>query len=116
MKSKEFKTLDEQIDILKSKRRTALKGLLRDQTKRQRLIVHTKSLTERKQNLQFRFLLQIAVFVGRKTDIGQKQTAQGETQQNERNRRQRDDSFFHWPGLLSKNQMENQKRKYRNGL
>ncbi|MCQ2789242.1 MAG: AAA domain-containing protein, partial [bacterium] len=43
-------------DILKSKRRTALKGLLRDQTKRQRLIVHTKSLTEKKQNLQNRLL------------------------------------------------------------
>ncbi len=44
------------IDILKGKRREALKSLLRDQTKRQRLIVHTKSLTERKQNLQNRLL------------------------------------------------------------
>lgn len=44
------------IDILKGRRREALKGLLRDQTKRQRLIVHTKSLTERKKNLQNRLL------------------------------------------------------------
>lgn len=44
------------IDILKGKRREALKGLLRDQTKRQRLIVHTKSLVERKKNLQNRLL------------------------------------------------------------
>lgn len=44
------------IDILKGRRREALKGLLRDQTKRQRLIVHTKSLVERKKNLQNRLL------------------------------------------------------------
>lgn len=44
------------IDILKNKRRESLKGLLRDQTKRQRLIVHTKSLIERKKNLQNRLL------------------------------------------------------------
>ncbi len=44
------------IDILKGKRREALKGLLRDQTKRQRLIVHTKSIVERKKNLQNRLL------------------------------------------------------------
>lgn len=44
------------IDILKGKRREALKGLLRDQTKRQRLIIHTKSLVERKKNLQNRLL------------------------------------------------------------
>lgn len=44
------------IDILKGKRREALKGLLRDQVKRQRLIVHTKSLVERKKNLQNRLL------------------------------------------------------------
>lgn len=44
------------VDILKGKRREALKGLLRDQTKRQRLIVHTKSLVERKKNLQNRLL------------------------------------------------------------
>jgi len=44
------------IDILKSKRREALKGLLRDQIKRQRLIIHTKSLVERKKNLQNRLL------------------------------------------------------------
>ncbi len=44
------------IDILKGKRRTSLKGLLRDQVKRQRLIVHTKALVTRKQNLQNRLL------------------------------------------------------------
>lgn len=44
------------VDILKGKRREALKGLLRDQIKRQRLIVHTKSLVERKKNLQNRLL------------------------------------------------------------
>jgi len=44
------------IDILKGKRRESLKGLLRDQVKRQRLIIHTKSLIERKKNLQNRLL------------------------------------------------------------
>lgn len=44
------------VDILKGKRRESLKGLLRDQIKRQRLIVHTKSLVERKKNLQNRLL------------------------------------------------------------
>ena len=44
------------VDILKNRRRESLKGLLRDQTKRQRLIVHTKSLVERKKNLQNRLL------------------------------------------------------------
>jgi len=44
------------IDILKGKRRESLKGLLRDQVKRQRLIIHTKSLVERKKNLQNRLL------------------------------------------------------------
>ncbi len=44
------------IEILRSKRRESLKGLLRDQTKRQRLIVHTKALVERKKNLQNRLL------------------------------------------------------------
>ncbi|MBR6164131.1 AAA family ATPase [bacterium] len=44
------------IEILRSKRREALKGLLRDQVKRQRLIVHTKALVERKKNLQNRLL------------------------------------------------------------
>lgn len=44
------------VDILRSKRRESLKGLLRDQTKRQRLIIHTKSLVERKKNLQNRLL------------------------------------------------------------
>ena len=44
------------VEILKNKRREALKGLLRDQVKRQRLIVHTKALVERKRNLQNRLL------------------------------------------------------------
>lgn len=44
------------VDILKGKRRESLKGLLRDQVKRQRLIIHTKSLVERKKNLQNRLL------------------------------------------------------------
>lgn len=44
------------IDILKSKRREALKGLMRDPVKRQRLFVHSKSLVERKKNLQSRVL------------------------------------------------------------
>ena len=51
---KQQKTLA--VDILKNKRRESLKGLLRDQVKRQRLIVHTKSLVERKRNLQNRIL------------------------------------------------------------
>ncbi len=50
------KTAHLAIDILKEQRREALKGLLRDQVKRQRLIVHTKSLVERKKNLQNRLL------------------------------------------------------------
>ena len=44
------------IDILKSKRRTALKSLMQDPVKRQRLFVHSKSLVERRQNLQNRLL------------------------------------------------------------
>ena len=44
------------IEILKGKRRSSLKGLLRDQVKRQRLIVHTKALVTRKKNLQNRLL------------------------------------------------------------
>ncbi|MCQ2753525.1 MAG: AAA domain-containing protein [bacterium] len=44
------------IDILKSKRREALKGLMRDSVKRQRIFVHSKSLVERRQNLQNRLL------------------------------------------------------------
>lgn len=44
------------VNILKNRRREALKGLLRDQIKRQRLIVHSKSLVERKKNLQNRIL------------------------------------------------------------
>lgn len=44
------------IDILKCKRREALKGLMQDPVKRQRLFVHSKSLVERKKNLQSRVL------------------------------------------------------------
>lgn len=44
------------VDILKNIRREALKGLLRDRIKRQRLYVHTKALIERKKNLQNRLL------------------------------------------------------------
>ena len=44
------------IDILKTKRRQALKGLMQDPVKRQRLFVHSKSLVERKKNLQSRLL------------------------------------------------------------
>lgn len=44
------------IEILKNRRRESLKGLLRDQIKRRRLIVHTKALVERKKNLQNRLL------------------------------------------------------------
>ncbi|MCD8377343.1 MAG: AAA domain-containing protein [Candidatus Gastranaerophilales bacterium] len=43
-------------DILINKRREALKGLMRDQVKRQRLFVHSKSLVERKKSLQNRLL------------------------------------------------------------
>ena len=53
LKSKQ-KTLA--IEILKGKRRNSLKGLLRDQIKRQRLIVHTKALVTRKKSLQNRLL------------------------------------------------------------
>lgn len=44
------------INILKNKRRESLKSLIRDQVKRQRLIVHSKALIERKKNLQSRLL------------------------------------------------------------
>ena len=44
------------INILKCKRRQALKGLMQDPVKRQRLFVHSKSLVERKKNLQNRLL------------------------------------------------------------
>ncbi len=44
------------IDILKCKRREALKNLMHDSVKRQRLFVHSKSLVERKKNLQNRVL------------------------------------------------------------
>ncbi len=44
------------VEILRARRRESLKGLLRDQIKRQRLIVHTKALVERKRNLQNRLL------------------------------------------------------------
>ncbi|MDD3593956.1 MAG: AAA domain-containing protein [Candidatus Gastranaerophilales bacterium] len=44
------------IDILKNKRRKALNEITRDQAKRQRLMVHSKALIERKKNLQNRLL------------------------------------------------------------
>ena len=44
------------INILKCKRRAALKGLMQDPVKRQRLFVHSRSLVERRQNLQNRLL------------------------------------------------------------
>ncbi len=43
-------------NILKGQRREALKELLRDQIKKQRLKVHAKSLVERRQNIQNRIL------------------------------------------------------------
>lgn len=43
-------------DILFNKRRESLKNLMRDQTKRQRLFIHSKSLVERKKSLQNRLL------------------------------------------------------------
>lgn len=46
------------IDILKNKRRIALRSLMQDPVKRQRLFVHSKSLVERRQNLQNRLLEQ----------------------------------------------------------
>ncbi len=54
MLRKKQKTLA--VEILKGKRRNSLKSLLRDQVKRQRLIVHTKALVSRKRNLQNRLL------------------------------------------------------------
>ena len=44
------------VSILRNRRREAIKSLLRDQIKRQRLIIHSKSLVERKKNLQNRIL------------------------------------------------------------
>lgn len=44
------------VEILKTQRRESLKGLLRVQEKRQRLIIHTKAIVERKKNLQNRLL------------------------------------------------------------
>lgn len=43
-------------NILKNERREALKGLIRDQSKRQTLYIHSKALVERKKNLQNRLL------------------------------------------------------------
>ncbi|MCD7878680.1 MAG: AAA domain-containing protein, partial [Candidatus Gastranaerophilales bacterium] len=54
MLKKKQKTLA--TEILKGKRRNSLKNLLRDQVKRQRLIVHTKALVTKKKNLQNRLL------------------------------------------------------------
>lgn len=44
------------VEILKNKRRNALKDLLSDQKKRQRLIIHSKSLVSKKAMLQNRLL------------------------------------------------------------
>jgi len=44
------------IDILKNQRRNSLKRVIGDQVKRQRLIIHSKALIERKKNLQNRLL------------------------------------------------------------
>ncbi|MEI8377413.1 MAG: AAA domain-containing protein [bacterium] len=44
------------VDILKNQRRNSLKRVIGDQVKRQRLIVHSKALIERKKNLQNRLL------------------------------------------------------------
>lgn len=43
-------------DILSNKRRISLRGLMKDQIKRQRLFIHSKSLIERKKSLQNRLL------------------------------------------------------------
>lgn len=53
LKSKQKKLA---IDILKNKRRTALKNILSDTQKRRRLMIHSKSLVSRKANLQNRLL------------------------------------------------------------
>ena len=53
LKSKQKKLA---VDILKNKRRTALKNILTDAIKRRRLTVHAKSLTSRKSNLQNKIL------------------------------------------------------------
>ena len=53
LKSKQKKLA---IDILKNKRRTALKNILSDPQKRRRLMIHSKSLVSRKANLQNRVL------------------------------------------------------------
>ncbi len=44
-------------EILKNKRREALKALIRDQYKKQRLIIHSKALIEKKKHIQNRILL-----------------------------------------------------------
>lgn len=44
------------VDILRNKRRTALKNILCDQQKRQRLIIHSKSLVSRKVSQQSKLL------------------------------------------------------------
>ncbi len=45
------------VEILKNKRREALKALVRNQYKRQRLIIHSKALVEKKKHIQNRVLL-----------------------------------------------------------
>jgi superfamily I DNA/RNA helicase/very-short-patch-repair endonuclease len=44
------------INIIKNKRRKAIKEITRDHSKRQRLMIHSKALIERKKNLQNRLL------------------------------------------------------------
>ena len=53
LKSKQKKLA---IDILRNKRRTAIKNILSDAQKRRRLMIHAKSLVSRKANLQNRVL------------------------------------------------------------
>ena len=53
LKSKQKKLA---IDILKNKRRTAIKNILTDAGKRRRLMIHSKSLVSRKANLQSRVM------------------------------------------------------------
>ena len=53
LKSKQKKLA---VDILRNKRRTALKNILCDTQKRRRLMIHAKSLVSRKTNLQNRLL------------------------------------------------------------
>lgn len=51
-----LKRYDLAVNVLKNQRRETIKELLQNQTKRQRLFIHSKSLIERKKNLQNRLL------------------------------------------------------------